>query len=55
MFKNKMDSQISFFPASFTMQIIPGKLINELRQASVDISVFMIRLIYTSYKQLAEQ
>lgn len=50
-----MDSQVSFFPPSLTMQRIPGKLINELGQASVDISVFIIRLIYMSYKQLAEQ
>lgn len=51
MFKNEMDSQVSLFPTSFTIQIIPGKLINELGQASVDISVFIIRLIYMSYKQ----
>lgn len=51
MFKNEMDSQVSLFPTSFTIQIIPGKLINELGQASVDISVFIIRLIYMSYKE----
>lgn len=53
--KMKWTHRFPFFPTSFNMQIIPGKLINELGQASADISVFIIRLIYKGYKQLAEQ
>lgn len=55
MFKSKMDSQVSFFPASFTIQIIPGKFINELGQAFVDIPIFIIRPISVGCKQLVQQ